>query len=281
MKKYILALCLFLYSIISIAQEAKSDFSHIEIIVDSSDFQKLISDSFIRDSLGICTYDTMQSSHKVISYYIMGQENFLHFNPNKGYFATQSGSAYIIFQSRKPGQGKLLEQSLKLLSGDSVISYDVKNPEFTLTEIIFKNHRNLHKSNNNNLIPMLSSYSVETYKKWGLGDSADVNMREFIGEDSSSTKKYFTKILSVRLSITKDELDKLSSVLQVAGYERREDKFVKSGQPELFFTINNKIEDFKIKEIEILLNEDLGSRRLNFGNALLVIEKDKGKFLFR
>jgi hypothetical protein len=273
MKKYILALWLFSYSIFSIAQEGKSDFSHIEIIVDSSDFQKLISNSFIRDSLGMCTYDTMQSSHMVISYYIMGRENFLHFNPNKGYFATQSGSAYIIFQSRRPGQGKLLEQSLKSVSGDSVISYEIKNPDFTLTEIIFENHRNLHKSNNNNLIPMLSSYSVETYKKWGLGDSADVNMREFIGGDSSSAKKYFTKILSVKLSITKDELDKLGLVLQVAGYERRKDKFVKFGEPELFFTINNKMEEFKINEIEILLNEDLGSRTLNFGKTLLVIER--------
>jgi hypothetical protein len=281
MKKYILALWLFLYSIISIAQEAKSDFSHIEIIVDSADFQKLNSNSFIRDSLGVCRYDTMQTLPLVISYYILGQENFLHFNPNKGYFATQLGSAYIIFQSRKSGQGKLLEQSLKSVSRDSVISYDIKNPDFTLTEIIFKNHSNLHKINNNNLIPMLSSYSVETYKKWELGDSVDVSMKEFIGGDSSSAKKYFTKILSVKLSITKDELDKLGSVLQVAGYERKQDKFVKEGQPELSFSVNNKMEAFKIKEIKILLNEDLGSRILNFGNVLLMLEKNKGKFLFK
>ncbi len=168
MKKKVLIAGLLLSSLTSIAQFAKSDFSHIEIIIDSTDFQKLFSNSFIRDSLGMCTYDTMQTSPMVISYYINGQENFIHFNPNRGYFATQLGTSYLIFQTRKPGQGKLVEQSLKSVTSDSVISYDFKNPDFTLTEIIFKDHENLHRSSNNHLIPMLSSYSVETYKRWDL-----------------------------------------------------------------------------------------------------------------
>lgn len=142
------------------AQPPSSVLSHIEIVIDSSDFEKLISNSFIRDSFGITFYDTMQKSPLAIGYYINGLEHFINFNPNKGYFASQRGSVYLIFQSLRPGQGKLLEQSLKSIAKDSIISYDYKAPSFTLTEIIFQKHSNLHNSTSNHFIPMLSSYSL-------------------------------------------------------------------------------------------------------------------------
>ena len=267
-------------SISGLCQLPTSDFSHIEIVIDSTDFKKLISNRFIRDSLGICAYDTMQTSPIVISYYINGQENFIHFNPNKGYFATQRGSAYLIFQTRLPGQGKLLEQSWKSFTEDSLISYDFKSPDFILTEIIFKIHKNLHKSNTNHLIPMLSSYSVETYKKWGLGDSAEVSMKEFIGQDSAHNKMLFNKILSIHLSITKNELTKLGSMMRVVGYEMKRNKFIKAGQPEIFFSINNNLNESKIKELVLLLNKYKDTKSLHFGNVSIFIKNKKAKFLF-
>ncbi|HEV8081395.1 MAG TPA: DUF5829 family protein [Chitinophagaceae bacterium] len=262
------------------SQAPKSDFSHIEIIIDSADFQKLILNTFIRNSLGKCSYDTMQTSPLVISYYINGQENFIHFNPNKGYFAKQLGSAYIIFQTRWPGQGKLLEKSWKSFTKDSLISYDIKNTDFTLTETIFKKHGNLHLSNTNHLIPMLSSYSIETYKKWGLGDSAEVSMKQFIGADSADTKKLFAKMLSVRLSITKNELIKLTSMMKVVEYKMKRNKFIKTGQPEISFTINNNENENKVKELVLLLNKHKGRQRIDLGNILLLIKNNKAKFLF-
>jgi len=264
-----------------ICQSPKSDFSHIEIIIDSTDFSKLISDSFIRDSLGLTAYDTLQHSPIVLSYYINGLENFIHFNPNKGYFASQRGSAYLIFQTRRPGQGKLLEQSWRSFTKDSLISYDFKNPGFTLTEIIFKKHYDLQKSNNSNLIPMLSSYSVETYKNWGLGDSAEVSMKDFIGLDSVNSKKLFTKIESVYLSITQKELTELESMMNVVGYEKKRNKFLKAGQPEIIFSIDNNLNGFKVTELVLVLNKNKITKSLVFGNTSLHIKNDKASFQFR
>ncbi|MEO6107807.1 MAG: hypothetical protein ABIP52_15105 [Cyclobacteriaceae bacterium] len=279
-KKLIIKLLFLFLSYAAFSQIPKSDFSHIEIIIDSTDFQKLIINKFVRDSLGICLYDTMLTSPLVISFYINGQENFIHFNPNRGYFATQRGTAYLIFQTRLPGQGKQLEQSWKSIAPDTLISYDFKHPDFTLTEIILKKHRNLHRSKSNHLIPMLSSYSVETYKNWGFGDSSEVSMKDFIGGDTSGTKNLFNKILSVRLSITKSELAALASVLQVAGYKKKRNKFLRTGQPEISFTINKKDNEFKIKELVLLLNKPTSTNRSAFGNVLILTKNNKAKFLF-
>jgi len=278
MQRKILIIILFLVSsFISVSQTPKSDFSHIEIIIDSADFQNMIKNGFIKDSLASCAYDTVQKSPLVISYYINGLENFIHFNPNKGHFASQRGTTYLIFQSRRPGQGKELEEQWKSVTTDSLKSYNFKGPDFLLTEIVIKKHWDISGSKTNHLIPMLSSYSVASYKKWGLGDSSEVSMKDFIGGDSS---KYFNKILSIKLSITNNELNSLSSVLKVTGYEKIGNKFIKNGQPEISFIINESQNEFKIKEFVLQLNRSSDTKVLSFGNIIIDIAKDKAKFVF-
>jgi hypothetical protein len=237
----------------------------------------MIKNSFIKDSLGSCAYDTLQKSPLVISYYINGLENFIHFNPNKGHFASQRGTTYLIFQSRRPGQGKELEEQWKSVSTDSLKSYNFKGPDFLLTEIVLKKHWDISGSKTNHLIPMLSSYSVATYKKWGLGDSSEVSMKDFLSGDSS---KLFNKILSVKLSVTKIELNSLASLLNVVGYQRIGDKFVKQGQPEITFTITERENEFKVKEFVLQLNKSLNTKILNFGAITIDIAKDKAQFVF-
>jgi len=279
MQRNLSIIILFLVSsLISVSQTPKSDFSHIEIIIDSADFQNIIKNSFIKDSLGSCQYDTLQKSPLVISYYINGLESFIHFNPNKGHFASQRGTTYLIFQSRRPGQGKELEEQWKSVTTDSLKSYNFKGPDFLLTEIVLKKHWDISGSKTNHLIPMLSSYSVATYKKWGLGDSLEVSMKDFIGGDST---KRFIKILSVKLSITNNELSSLASMLKVTGYEMIGSKFVKQGQPEISFTINERENKFKVKELVLQLNKPSADKVLNFDTIILDITKDKAKFVFK
>jgi hypothetical protein len=276
-KKLIIIIIFLVSSFISVSQSPKSDFSHIEVIIDSTDFQKMIKNSFINDSLGSCVYDTLQRSPLVISYYINGLENFIHLNPNKGYFASQRGTAYLIFQSRRPGQGKELEEQWKSVNTDSLKSYNFKGPDFLLTEIVLKKHWDISGSKTTHLIPMLSSYSVATYKKWGLGDSLEVSMKDFLGGDSS---KCFNKILSVKFSITNNELNSLASMLKITGYEMIGSKFIKHGQPEISFTINERENEFKIKELVLQLNKSSGTKVLYFGTITIDIAKDKAKFVF-
>ena len=261
-------------------QNIKSDFSHIEIILDSASFEKLVANEFVRSKLAPVSYDTMLLSPLVLSYYILGQDNFIHFNPSRGYFATQRGTVYLIFQTRRPGQGKLLERQWRSVAKDSIIAYDFEGPDFKLTEIVYNRHDRLSNKPNNNLIPMLSSYSVESYQKWGLGDSAEVSIRQFLSKDSLDKNKLFERIISIELAITQKELDNLIPVLELAGYRKKTNKFIKPNEPTISYVVNHKLNESKVKKMTIRLMEDAGSKTFNFGGMNLIIKKNRADFIF-
>lgn len=277
--KYILFLPILLTYSVSLSQTIKLDFSHIEIILDSASFEKLVANDFIRTKFASCAYDTMLLSPLVLSYYINGQANFIHFNPSRGYFATQRGSAYLIFQTQRPGQGKLLEQQWRKVAKDSIVSYDFMGPDFTLTEIVYNHHDRLSNKPNNNLIPMLSSYSVESFRKWGLGDSVEVSVREFLSS-SVSKNKLFEKIVSIELAITQKELQDLSPVLELVGYKKKKNKFIKPNEPTISYIISNQLNEPKIKKLTLSLTEDVGNKNFDFGGVNLTIVKNRAQFNF-
>jgi len=276
----IILIVLLLWSPVCLSQNIKSDFSHVEIILDSASFEKLVANEFIRSRLAPVNYDTMLPSPLVLSYYLLGQDNFIHFNPNRGYFATQLGTAYLIFQTRRPGQGKHLEQKWQSIAKDSIVSYDFEGPDFKLTEIVYDHHDRLSKKTTNNLIPMLSSYSVESYRNWGLGDSAEVSIRRFLSKDSIDKNKLFDRIVSIELSITPKELQDLIPVLELAGYRKEKNRFMKPNEPTLSYLINNKLNEPKVTKLTLKLREDGGNQNFTFGEAKLKIKKTSAEFTF-
>jgi hypothetical protein len=277
--KSILFLSMLLTCSVSLSQTIKSDFSHIEIILDSASFEKIVANDFIRTKFASCAYDTMLSSPLVLSYYINGQDNFIHLNPSRGYFATQRGTAYLIFQTRRPGQGKLLEQQWRKVTKDSIVSYDFVGADFTLTEIVYNHHDRLSNKPNNHLIPMLSSYSVESFRKWGLGDSVEVSVKQFLSS-STSKNKLFEKIVSIELAITQKELQDLIPVLELVGYRKKKNKFIKPNEPTISYIITNQLNEPKIKKLSLRLTEDVGNQNFDFGGANLTIVKNKAQFIF-
>lgn len=278
--KSIILIVLLFGSFACFSQNIKSDFSHIEIILDSASFEKLVANEFIRSRLAPVNYDTMLPSPLVLSYYLLGRDNFIHFNPSRGYFATQSGSAYLIFQTRRPGQGKLLEQQWQSVTRDSIVSYEFEGPDFKLTEIVYNHHDRLSKKPNNNLIPMLSSYSVESYRKWGLGDSAEVSIRQFLSKDSLDKNKLFEKIISIELSVTQKELRDLIPVLEISGYRKKKNRFIKADEPTISYSINDKLNEPKVKKLTLKLSGDAGKQNFNFGRMNLKIKKNRAEFFF-
>lgn len=272
-------LLLLLTSFASLGQTIKSDFSHIEIILDSASFETLVAHEFVKTKFASCTYDTMLTSPLVLSYYINGRDNFIHFNPSRGYFATQRGSAYIIFQTLRPGQGRLLEEQWRRLSKDSIVSYDFVGPDFTLTEIVYNHHDRLSNKPNNHLIPMLSSYSVESYRKWGFGDSTEVSVRQFLSS-SISKDKLFEKITAVELAITEKELNDLIPVLTIVGYKKKKNRFMKPNEPTISYVISNQLNEPKVKRLILKLTKDAGNQNFNFGGVNLVISKKRAEFSF-
>ncbi|MBK9271410.1 MAG: hypothetical protein IPM48_07420 [Saprospiraceae bacterium] len=277
--KYVFILAMLLTCSVSLGQNIKSDFSHVEIVLDSASFEKLVANDFIKNKLASCIYDTMLLSPLVLSYYINGQNNFIHFNPSRGYFATQRGTAYLIFQTRRPGQGKLLEQQWRMVAKDSIVSYDFVGSDFTLTEIVYNHHDRLSNKLDNHLIPMLSSYSVESFRKWGLGDSVEVSVKQFLSS-SISKNKLFEKIVSIELAISQKELRDLIPVLELVGYRKKKNKFIKPNEPTISYIISNQLNEPKIKKLTLVLTEDVGNQNFDFGGVIFTIVKNRAQFIF-
>ncbi len=264
-------------------QTPASDFSHIMLIIDSTAFAAMAKDSFITKQLAFAMQDTMKSSLPVYSLYLWGQENFLHFNPNKGWFTSQLGTAYIIFQSKKPGVGKALEDAWKAKTNDPLISYDFEGPDFTLTEIIFKEHEGLSKSSGNHLIPMLSSYSATSYKNWNLPDTTESSMKDFINSvDSQQIKnKLFHKIQSTHLVISSKELQLLRSMLLTVGYVEKTSGFYKKEQPDINYTIDERTGRTKVKSISLLLTQPAEKKSISLSDHVrLEVNKTEAKYFF-
>jgi hypothetical protein len=278
--KLLIVVLVLLTSTAGFSQHAKSVFSHIEIIIDSASFEKLVANDFIRSSLAPFTYDTMMVSPLVLSYYLYGQNNFIHFNPARGYFETQRGTGYLIFQSLTPGQGKLLEQAFRKVANDSIVSYDFEGPDFTLTEIIYQQHSSLRKKQQNNLIPMLSSYSVKSYQKFGYGDSVEVGMQQFLAREFVKGKKLFDGITSIELEITEKELLDLAPVLELAGYRKEKNIFIKKNEPTISYVVSTKFNASKVRKLTLLLSEDAGSKSFNFGKMNLLVDGKSAVFSF-
>jgi len=260
-----------------------SVFSHIEVVIDSNTFKALIKDTFITRYLGSAFQDTMKTTHPVYSLYLWGHENFLHFNPDKGWFNKQFGSAYVIFQSAKPGTGKALEAAWKQNTNDTLMSYDFKGPDFVLTEIIFKDPGWIYKSKTNHLVPMLSSYSVETYKKKNLPDTSETGMTEFINSMGIKEIKnrIFKKISSLSLNITKKEAEHLSSMLTTVGYKKRGKMFYKQGQPDIRFVLSQTEGSSKVQSIELLLTTPVKKRTIVVDSKMrLEVNEMKAVFFF-
>lgn len=127
---------------------------------------------------------------------------------------------------------------------------------------------------------MLSSYAVESYRDWGLGDSADVTIRQFLSKDSLATEKLFEKIISIELAITQKELVDLIPVLELWGYRKRLNQFVKPNEPTISYVINTKKNEPKVRKLILRLTKDVGDQYFNFGGMNLMIKKNNAEFSF-
>jgi hypothetical protein len=72
----------------------------------------------------------------------------------------------------------------------------------------------------------------------------------------------------------------LIPVLQLAGYQKKKNTFIKSNEPTISYVINNNLNTSKVEKLTFSLAEDAGKKSFNFGNIKLKINKKRGEFSF-
>lgn len=157
-----------------------------------------------------------------------------------------------------------------------------KGPDFVLTEIIGARHGAIHKTATNHLIPMLSSYSAETYKSWGLPGNAESNMNDFIKTGNKNVNnKLFDRIQSVDLNVTIAELELLRSMLQINGYKHQGHGFTKAAEPSINYIVDDEPMKSKVRRIIISLSEVTPARAINLGkNGQITFSGKEAVFVF-
>jgi hypothetical protein len=114
----------------------------------------------------------------------------------------------------------------------------------------------------------------------GLGDLAEVSIRQFLSKDSIDNTKLFEKIILIDLAITQKELQDLTPVLELAGYSKRKNQFVKPGEPSISYVINNMLNEPKVRKLTLRLSDNAGKQNFNFGTVNLKVSKKTAVFSF-
>lgn len=288
MKLYLI-LCFFAISIISGCGSEKekipvptSFLGHVDIILDTTTIRQIAEDEYMMKTFGISNFDTIViGNQKSYDMFIIGRGNFLHFSQAKEFYQNQPGGVNLIFQSKKPEMKDSLMNTWKKFT-DFALDVNVSSGTgFTLYEImpLYSMTNVTHPR----VMPILSTYSTESYRTWGFADSLinGVGMRTFLSGYGSSAV-LFDKIAEVHLNATSKELEVLKSGLFAAGYTDEGSEYKLPGSATVFVTVNENENLNRLVSIKFALSRVLSEPYEKTFNRLKVsLQGNTGWFTYQ
>lgn len=262
--KFYLILCVFAISIISGCGSEKekipvpvSFLGHIDIILDTATISQIAEDEFMMKTFGISNFDTLiLNNQKSYDMFLVGRENFLHFSQAREFYQNQQGGVSLIFQSKKPEMKDSLMNTWKKFT-DFALDVNISSGTgFTLYEImpLYSMTNVTHPR----VMPVLSTYSTESYRTWGFADSliTGVGMRTFLSGYGSSAV-LFDRIAEVHLNATSKEFEVLKSGLFAAGYTEVGSAYELPGSAAVFVTVNENENLNRLVSIKFVLSRNV------------------------
>lgn len=255
---------------------------HVDIILDTTTIRQISEDEFLMKTFGISNFDTLvMNNQKSYDMYLIGRENFLHFSQAREYYRNQQGGVSLIFQSKKPDMKDSLMNTWKKFT-DFALDINVSSGTgFTLYEIMPL--YSLTNAAHPRVMPILTTYSAESYRTWGFNDSiaSGVGMKTFLSGYGSSAV-LFDKITEIHLNATSRELEILKSGLFAAGYTEEGTKFELPGSASIFVTINENENLNRFVNMKILLSKDIPeSYEKTFNRLKVSLQGNAGWFIYQ
>ncbi|MCX7877238.1 MAG: hypothetical protein N2510_01205 [Ignavibacteria bacterium] len=216
---------------------------HVDIIIDNESYIKLTQDTFMTRYFAMTFYDTSEyGKQPTYDFFMIGQENFLHFSDTRGFYEKQTGGANLIFQTIKPGMLDSLKIAWKNYSTYALDDNSSSGPSHTLYELFpLLNWDRVEKPR---LIPFLTTYSPESYRNWNL-NTEGADMRTFLASQAGAgiNRVLFKKINAVYLNATERENELLRAALMVSGYKEENGIFTHPSSAAIYI---NTIQDENI-----------------------------------
>jgi len=255
---------------------------HVDIILDTTTIRQMAEDEFMMKTFGISSFDTLiMNNQKSYDMFMIGRENFLHFSQAREYYRNQQGGVSLIFQSKKPEMKDSLMNTWKKFT-DFALDVNVSSGTgFTLYEIMPL--YSLTNATHPRVMPILTTYSTESYRTWGFTDSiaSGVGMKTFLSGYGSSAV-LFDKIAEVHLNATSKELELLKSGLFAAGYEEEGTKFELPGSATVFAAVNENENLNRLVSIKFVLSKKLSEPYEKTFNRLRVsLQGNTGWFTYQ
>lgn len=263
-----------------------SDLAHIDIILDSTTWYAIKTDSFIQKEFGILNVDTAYYGDKP-SYdlYVLGHLNFLHLSLAEAFWNDQQGGGILVFQTQKPGQKDSLLNAWKQFYKDSLFVHVFKGTDFTLQEVMAWYKRDTTKPKEPEIFANLTTYSADAYRNWGISDSiinAGMAMKQFMADWGGEQLKnrLFHSIEELYMRINPNEFKEIRSALLAMDYSENNNTFTHPFNPTIFITVSEEKGKPKYSKVKFKLNNSVQEKVIEYSpKATLKLSGKEGWLL--
>ena len=240
--------------------------NHVDICVDSASFNKILHNTFLRDSFSYVKVFVDSTGSEIL---LLGKESFVHVLPAKGFFLNRTGACLLVHHSFRWQETNRLKEYLQTFTKDSLYNRPYNSPELSIDYI------NVYEDTTGENEPLkfiriLQNHSKKNYLNWGYSDN-DLEqgigqkkyMADYVGKETKH--KLFQNIVEIFVSVTEMELSRMRPLLNAYGYRETANRFIldnhiiispikmKANMREVIFTI---LLSTPVKRRTILINDN-------------------------
>lgn len=253
----------------------KFQLNHIDISIDSLTFHSLLNNRFFTD-----TFSSIKLFHDSTGTDILmrGQEHFLHFLPDKGFYKNRLGAAVLLHHNYTWKETGTIIQYLQSFTKDSLYNrpYRSGGDDIHYVHIYETDSLSLLK-----FIPQLQNFRKSDYVNWGYtaedleqGISQEKWMFDYVGEETRD--KLFKRIVSITVTASADERKRIPPLLKAYGYIKKGKRYLLKGSPSLSVV---PLRHTRVTTIHIKLSRPVQKRMIRISdNSFLSLERDDAFF---
>ncbi len=258
----------------------KFHLNHIDIAVDSVTLHSLMNNKFISDTFSSTKLFRDSTGTEIL---VRGQDHWLHFLPDKGFYKNRIGAAVLIHENFTWIEIDTIIKHLQLFTKDSLYNRPYTSGGENTDHITI--YENLADSLSLlKFMPQLQKFSKADYIRWGYteadlanGISQKRNMQDYVGKETSD--KLFKNIEKIKVTASREELRRIPPLMRGYGYKRTGNKFSLEGSPSVVITSIKK--GNRILIVHMKLTKPVSKRSIRLSdNALLILEGNDAWFHF-
>lgn len=256
----------------------KFQLNHIDIAVDSVTVQSLLNNKFITDTFSSTKLFRDSTGTDIL---VRGQDHWLHFLPDKGFYKNRKGAAVLQHNSFIWKETDTIIKHLQSFTKDSLYNRPYRSGGENTDHIHI--YENLDDSLSLlKFIPQLQKFPKANYLSWGYteadlanGISQKRDMQDYVGKETAD--KLFKSIQSIKVTLSADERKRISPLMKGYGYKRKANKFLLSGSPVVIVTPLKR--NTRVTIVHIKLTKPVQKRVIRISdNLLLKMDGDNAWF---